>query len=133
MINQNLKFNTAIDINGSVSDVWNALVNPEKIKIYLFGTEAVSDWKKGSDLIFRGEWEGTEYKDSATILEIEPEKTLKYNYISSFSQLEDKTENRSTLTFTITKKDHQPDLLFYRKALRMRKLYSTLRKTGRQF
>jgi hypothetical protein len=39
-----------IENNADVSKVWNALINPELIKQYLFGTEAVSEWKIGSPI-----------------------------------------------------------------------------------
>ncbi len=34
------------------------MTNPEKIKIYLFGTETGTDWKIGSSIIFKGEYDG---------------------------------------------------------------------------
>ena len=43
-----------IVINAEVSAVWDALINPELIKQYLFGTEAISEWKIGSTIVFRG-------------------------------------------------------------------------------
>ena len=47
--------------SASVEKVRDALTNPEMVKEYLFGTELVTDWKVGSDIIFRGEWEGKKY------------------------------------------------------------------------
>jgi len=37
-------------INAPIAKVWDALVNPELIKHYLFGTEAISDWEVGSPI-----------------------------------------------------------------------------------
>ncbi|MEQ8472119.1 MAG: SRPBCC domain-containing protein [Marinoscillum sp.] len=98
MINKELKIENSIQIKASAKEVWDALVNPEKIKVYFFGTQAESEWEKGSSLTFRGEWEGTSYVDKGTILEIEPLRVLKYDYISSFSSLDDKPENYSIIT-----------------------------------
>lgn len=103
MINQNLILETKIEIAASQADVWDALINPEKIEKYFFGTHATSDWKKGSELTFSGVWEGTRYVDKGTILDTEPEVLLSYNYISSFSKLDDIPENRSIITFTLEK------------------------------
>jgi len=58
--------------------VFDALTNPGQIKKYFFGTEAVSDWKVGSPLYFRGEWEGKKYEDKGTILEKKDGELLKY-------------------------------------------------------
>jgi uncharacterized protein YndB with AHSA1/START domain len=83
------------------AEVWDALTNPEKIKVYLFGTETISNWKAGSPIIFRGEWEGKAYEDKGTILEIEEEKLLKYNYWSSFTGLPDSPENYFIITYQL--------------------------------
>jgi uncharacterized protein YndB with AHSA1/START domain len=49
---------TSTTINASISKVWEALITPSIIKQYFFGTDAISDWKVGSPLIFKGEWQG---------------------------------------------------------------------------
>lgn len=110
MLNKNLKFNTSIVIDASRSEVWDVMVNPQKIKKYLFGTNAISDWTKGSELIFTGEYEGTRYLDKGIILKIDEEKTLQYTYLSSFSNLEDVSDNYSVITFRLADKNGQTDL-----------------------
>ena len=40
-----------ININAPALKVWDALVNPEQTKKYMFGCETVSDWKPGSPLL----------------------------------------------------------------------------------
>ena len=57
-MNKNLKVSKSIKIYASAEDVWDALINPEKIKIYLFDTELITDWKVGSPIIFQGEFDG---------------------------------------------------------------------------
>lgn len=96
-----MKLTLSRSFEATLPQVWDALTNPEKIKIYLFGTETISDWKAGSPIIFRGEWEGKAYEDKGTILEIEKEKTLKYNYWSNFSGLPDVPENYFTITYQL--------------------------------
>ncbi|MBL4624123.1 MAG: hypothetical protein JKY42_03145 [Flavobacteriales bacterium] len=44
-MNKDLKVSKTIKINASTEQVWDALINPEKIKVYLFGTETITDWK----------------------------------------------------------------------------------------
>jgi uncharacterized protein YndB with AHSA1/START domain len=95
-----LKISTVI--NASLSKVWTALTDPEMIKQYFFGTECITDWKKGQPIVFRGTWEGKEYEDKGIILDIEKEKLIKYSYWSSFSGTEDKPENYSTITYLVT-------------------------------
>ena len=92
-----------ISINAPTSEVWNALTNPDLIKEWLFGTKVISDWKVGSQILFTGNWQGTDYIDKGTILGFEIEKLFQYNYWSGFSGLPDKPENYAIISFTLTK------------------------------
>lgn len=97
----NITGKASISINASASKVWEALTTPSIIKQYFFGTDAVSDWKVGSPLIFKGEWQGNKYEDKGTILESVPQKLFKYSYWSSMSGMEDKPENYVDVTYAL--------------------------------
>ena len=103
----NLTLEVSTLINASKSVVWKALTDPEQIKKYLFGTETISDWKIGSPITFSGVWEGKPYIDKGTILQIEKEKILKYNYWSSFSGTEDVPANYANITYSLEEMDGQ--------------------------
>jgi uncharacterized protein YndB with AHSA1/START domain len=99
-----LMVSASVDINASPSQVWEALTNPEIIKKYLFGTETITDWKTGSEIIFQGEYgENKEhkYRDKGIIKQNIPNKLLSYTYWSGFSGLEDKPENYSLVTYEL--------------------------------
>ncbi|MDP3567659.1 SRPBCC domain-containing protein [Sediminibacterium sp.] len=100
-MNKNLKATSSIEINSASEEVWDALTKPEKIKEYLFGTETITDWKIGSQIVFQGEYNGQSYKDKGNVLENKQNVLLKYNYWSGFSGLEDKPENYSLITYEI--------------------------------
>jgi uncharacterized protein YndB with AHSA1/START domain len=100
----------SITINAPSKIVWEALTTPSIIKQYFFGTTAISDWKAGSPLIFRGEWEGKNYEDKGTILETVPEKLFRYTYWSSMSGIEDKPENYVTITYRLSEKNNRTEL-----------------------
>jgi len=100
-MDKNLIATQSIEINTKAEKVWEVLTNPEKIKIYLFGTETITDWRIGSSIIFQGEYNGHQYKDKGNVLENTENKNLSYNYWSGFSGLEDKTENYSLVTYNI--------------------------------
>ncbi len=100
-MNRNLKVSKSVVINSTKEKVWEVLTLPDKIKIYLFGTETITDWKPGSPIIFQGEYEGHKYKDKGNVLENKPNELLKYSYWSGFSGLEDKDENYSIITYTL--------------------------------
>lgn len=92
---------SGITIDAPVSKVWQALTDPAQIKQYLFGTNTVSDWKKGSPISYEGEWEGKKYKDKGTIIEIVPEKLLHTTYWSSMGGKEDKPENYNNVIYEL--------------------------------
>ncbi len=100
-MNKELTFTTKLVIKAKTEEVWHALTDRETIKKYFFGTEAISDWKVGSTLIFQGEWEGKSYQDKGNILAAEPGKLLQYDYWSGFSGLEDRAENYSIVTYEL--------------------------------
>jgi len=101
MMNRNLSVSKNIEINATAAQVWSALTDPNKIKVYLYGTETITDWNVGSPIIFQGEYDGHQYKDKGNVMENIPNKSLKYEYWSGFSGLEDKPENYSILTYDI--------------------------------
>jgi uncharacterized protein YndB with AHSA1/START domain len=82
--------------------VWDALVNPAAIKQYFFGTTVVSDWRVGSPIIWKGEWQGKSYEDKGSILQYEPGRTLQYSHFSPLSGLPDKPENYHTVTIELS-------------------------------
>jgi uncharacterized protein YndB with AHSA1/START domain len=99
-----------MEIKAHPSKVWDALTKPELIKKYFFGTDAVSDWKVGSPLYFRGTWQGKSYEDKGTILKSEPNKIFKYSYWSSMSGIEDKPENYVDVTYQLAPKGDKTEL-----------------------
>jgi uncharacterized protein YndB with AHSA1/START domain len=91
----------SLDIRAPLSSVWDAITKPEIVKQYFFGTNLVTDWKVGSRLFFRGEWQGKAYEDRGTVLSFAPMKSLSYNYWSSFSGLEDEPALRQIIRFDL--------------------------------
>ncbi len=97
-----------ININASASKVWDALVNPEQTKKYMFGCETVSDWKPGSSLLWRGNYEGKEMVFvKGTIVSIEPGKHLAYTTFDPNSTMQDIPENHLTVTYDLKEDNGQ--------------------------
>ncbi|MDD1665986.1 MAG: SRPBCC domain-containing protein [Methanomicrobiales archaeon] len=88
-------------IRAAPDRVWKALTDPDLIRQYLFGTEAISDWKAGSPLRYRGVWEGKSYEDKGEVLRAEPGRLLVTTYWSSMSGLPDAPENYKTVTYEL--------------------------------
>ena len=97
----NLIVSAAIEIKADQEKVWDALTNPSIIKEYLFGTETITDWKVGSEIIFQGEYQGQKYRDKGIVKENILNKKISYSYWSGFSGLDDKPENYSLITYKI--------------------------------
>ena len=92
----------SVVINAPVSKVWDALVNPEAIKRYMFGASAVSDWSEGSSIVWKGEWQGRPYQDKGVILRLTPNRRLHYTHFSPLSGVPDTPENYHTVTFELS-------------------------------
>ncbi len=109
-MDKTLKANAHIEIKATNDLVWDALVNPEKIKVYLFGTNTSSLWTLGSEIIFEGEYQGQHYRDKGKITAIQANKILEYSYWTGFSGLEDKEENYSLVRFELKENGHSTEL-----------------------
>jgi uncharacterized protein YndB with AHSA1/START domain len=105
MINQDLIVSQSIDIKAPAEKVWKGMTNPDIIKEYLFGTETVTDWKPGSEIIFQGEYQGQHYCDKGIIKENVQMEKISYTYWSGFSGTEDLPENYSLVTMEISPKN----------------------------
>ncbi|MBA2423596.1 MAG: SRPBCC domain-containing protein [Chitinophagales bacterium] len=99
----------SIHIYASPSKVWDALINPEQTKKYMFGCEAVSDWNIGSPLLWKGNHEGKEMVFvKGNIVAIQPEKFLAYTTIDPNNKtIEDIPENYLKVTYELREENGQ--------------------------
>ena len=68
----------------------------------MFGCETVSDWKVGSALLWKGNYEGQDIIFvKGNIVEIEPEKLLIYTTIDPNSTIDDVSENYLHVTYSL--------------------------------
>lgn len=110
-------------INAPMAAVWKALTDKQQIKQYFFGTEAKSSWQPGSPITFTGTWEGQTYEDKGTVLEVEEEKLLRFNYWSSMSGMEDIPENYTIITYQLVPKQGQTHLTVTQQGFRNQEAY----------
>jgi len=99
-----------IAINASPENIWEALTDPAKIKQYMFGSDAKSDFKKNSKISFTGEWEGKSFEERGTILDAEPGRLLRYNTFTPQSGKADVEENYHTITIELNKNGEKTDV-----------------------
>ncbi|HEY4385889.1 MAG TPA: SRPBCC family protein [Ktedonobacteraceae bacterium] len=99
-----------ITINAPASRVWAALTKPELVKQWQYGADVITDWQKGSSIVYRNEWEDTIYEQKGTILEIEPDKLVRYTLFAPRPDLEDKPENYFAMTYALEETNGQTTL-----------------------
>jgi uncharacterized protein YndB with AHSA1/START domain len=97
-----LNATASILTHASREKAWEALINPDSIKQYMFGTTVVTGWREGAPITWKGVWEGKPYEDKGTVLRFEPEDTLAYSHFSSMAGLPDTPENHHTVTISLT-------------------------------
>lgn len=89
----------SITVKAPLSQVWDALTNPEKTKKYFFHCRVLSDWKEGSSITFKGRmfWI-IPIEMKGTIEKIEPGRLLKY----TIANASDNSGTKSVVTDELT-------------------------------
>ncbi|MFN8475273.1 MAG: SRPBCC family protein [Anaerolineae bacterium] len=101
-MDRNLVARASVDIDAPVDSVWRALVDPAAIKHYMFGTDVVSDWREGSPIVWRGEWQGRPYEDKGIITRLQPGREVQYTHYSPLSGAPDVPESYHTITIELS-------------------------------
>jgi uncharacterized protein YndB with AHSA1/START domain len=100
-----------ITLNADTSRVWEALVNPELTKLYMFGCKVVSDWKVGSKIQWKGISKGKEkIYIEGIIIKIEPGKILRFAIINSDTRYVDIPSNYIQVTYKLSRKFGKTEL-----------------------
>jgi uncharacterized protein YndB with AHSA1/START domain len=95
----------SVSIDAPVDEVWRALTTPKLIKRWFFGVETESDWKPGSPIVHRGEWQGKPYVDKGEIVRIEPPHLLVHTHWSDLSGKPDSPEHYQKVTWEVAERD----------------------------
>ena len=111
-MSQPLIVSSAIDIGVPVEAVWDALTNPEMTKKYMFGCEALSDWRPGSPLLWKGSFNGLEMVAvKGNVVSIEPGRSLVYTAIDPNNpEIPDVPENYLIVTYELSEHGGQTRL-----------------------
>jgi len=67
-----LKVSKSVIIDVNAKKVWSVLTTPEYIKQFFYGTETITDWLVGSEIVFQGEYQDMQYRDHGIIMEDKP-------------------------------------------------------------
>ena len=104
-----LVVNKEILIEADTSKVWDAITNPELTKQYIYHSEVISDWKKGSSIIWR-DADTKKVHVKGIILEIETGQLLKTKDLSIDSGLPDVESNYSYVTYELDEENSRTNL-----------------------
>ena len=96
---------SSVAIDAPADEVWRALTTPELIKRWFFGVDTETDWKQGSPIVHRGEWQGKPYVDKGEIVRIEPPHLLVHTHWSDLSGTPDSPEHYQEVTWEVAEQN----------------------------
>ena len=92
------------------SKVWKAITDPDLVKQWQYGSQLFTDWKVGSDIVFRTEWEGQIFEQHGKILEIQENEYVIYDLFAPRPGLEDKPENYFIMKYILKARGNETEL-----------------------
>ncbi len=93
---------STIYLNAAAEKVWDALTNPEKVKLWQYGSELITDWKAGSKISFRTAWQDKVFEQYGKVLTLQPYKLISYSLFAPRPDLEDVPENYFVMNYILT-------------------------------
>lgn len=90
-----------VDISASPDQVWSAITDPAKVKRYFFGSTVESDFRPGSSITWRGEYDGRPFEDKGEVVEAVPHERLRVTHFSPLAGEPDRPENYHELVFEL--------------------------------
>lgn len=98
------RFEETVVISAAPPVVWDTLVRPERMKVWLgepeLGLEITTDWHVGGPIVVRG-FHHERFENKGAVLRFEVPKRLSYTHLSSLSRLPDRPESYTTLDFDL--------------------------------
>lgn len=98
---------STILLDSSIDKVWDTLTQAALVKKWQYGSELITDWKVGSEIRFRNEWEGQIFEQWGKILEVIPNKKIKYSLFFPRPELEDKPENYFIMSYILSEESNK--------------------------
>ena len=89
-------------VQAPISKVWNALVSPEWVKQWQYGSELSTDWQVGSPIRFRTEWQEQVFEQWGQVLEVSPFNLLRYSLFAPRPGLADEPQNYFVMSYYLS-------------------------------
>ena len=103
MTTTELLIHKSIAVNAPAEALWRVLTENEFIQQYMFGCIAETDWKPGSQLLWKGAADGKVYV-KGDVVAVDPLCRLEYTIIDPNNpEIADIPENYLTMTYEVKK------------------------------
>ncbi|MBA2559828.1 MAG: SRPBCC domain-containing protein [Propionibacteriales bacterium] len=120
---------SSTEIDAPLEEVWEALTTPSLIKKWFLGVDTETDWKVGSSIVHRGEYEGKPYVDTGEILAFEPPTLLEHSHWSEGSGKPNSPEQYQVVSWALTERSGGTDLKITEKNLPSKEAAETSEQT----
>ena len=101
---------TSIRIDAPIERVWAAITDPASIKAWFLGVDTETDWRVGSPIVHRGEYQGKPYVDKGDILRFESPHVLEHSHWSEGSGKPDAPEHYQVVTWELSERGSRTEL-----------------------
>ena len=108
---ERLTATASILINAEPAAIWAVITDPQQLGQAFFGAKVDTDWRVGSPITYRGEWQGRRFEDKGEIVKVEPNEVLQVTHFSPLSGQPDIPENYHTVTFQLARRDGGTELV----------------------
>jgi uncharacterized protein YndB with AHSA1/START domain len=81
--------------------VWAALIQPDEIAVYMWGSRVEASWEIGSPVTWNGEYDGKAYRDRGKVLAYDEPHVLSVTHYSPLMGQADEPKNYHTLVYTL--------------------------------
>jgi len=118
-----------IIINASPETVFEMLTNSDQIIKYYPLNEVISEWKAGSEVLYKGEINNNKFTDYGVIETISRPTQYKYSYWSDNHGTENTPENQITISYNLTNIKNGTKLELKQSNLRSKEMFEMMDST----
>lgn len=115
-----------IEINAPKHRVFEALTSCREIPKYFPLKEVVSTWEVGSEVLYKGEVNGSPFTDHGTIETLEKPKFYSYRYWSDNHGTERTPENHLVISYSLSETPFGTELKLVQSNIRSEELYNLM-------
>jgi uncharacterized protein YndB with AHSA1/START domain len=98
-------YTSAITIQAPAQQVFDALTQPELVRLWQYGKVLTTDWTIGGNIRFSAELEGKVLEQWGTVLEVRTNELIKYNLFTPRPGLEDNIGNYCITSYVLSNHD----------------------------